>query len=64
MACCRCSFNGRLGILERHSSSDGLPDVCAVVRGLAVWLQSQDKHHVEVNIIAETVADLVSCTHS
>lgn len=36
--------------MERHSNSDGLPDVYAVVQGLAVWLQSQDKHHAEVTL--------------
>ena len=55
LACRRCSFNGRLGILERHGSNAGLPDACAVVQGLAVWLQSQDLHHLEVSLLAYIV---------
>lgn len=49
---CRCSFNSRLGILERDNGNTGLPDICAIVQGLAVWLQSQNKQHVEVTCLA------------
>ena len=48
-ACVRCSFNGRLGILERHGGSQGLPDMYAIIQGMALWLQSQEPHHFKVS---------------
>ena len=45
----RCSFNGRLGILERHGGNQNLPDMYAIMQGMALWLQSQDSNHFEVS---------------
>ena len=45
----RCSFNGRLGILERHGGNQNLPDMYAIMQGMALWLQSQEPHHFKVS---------------
>ncbi|KAL0035553.1 hypothetical protein WJX77_011820 [Trebouxia sp. C0004] len=43
----RCSFHGRLGILQRHRSSQGSSDLYAVMQGLVVWLEAQDLHQYQ-----------------
>ncbi|KAL0019773.1 hypothetical protein WJX79_007774 [Trebouxia sp. C0005] len=43
----RCSFNGRLGILERLRSSQGSSDLYAVMQGLVVWLDAQAMHQYQ-----------------
>ena len=37
-----------------------MPDICAIVQGLAVWLQSQNKQHVEVRCLAYTLGQFSS----
>ena len=49
---CRCTFRDRLGILERQGSSAVMPDVFAVMQGLAVWLQNQSSHCFQVRHLA------------